>query len=84
MIFPISRITNAFVRRDRDVNHAKTISRGSCEAERAMPQISFPSTGPAERLSRKDIYEHHKEIPSRRDLFEAIQELCKYTWIENQ
>ena len=72
----ISRITNAFARRDRDVSNAETISKVSCETERAMSLTSFSSTGPVGRLSRKDVFEH-KEITSRRDLFEAMLELCK-------
>ena len=73
----ISRITNAFARRDRDATHAGTIRKAD-----AMSQTSFPST--LGRLSRKDIFD--KEIPSRRDLFGAIEELCKYmyTWTGNQ
>ena len=65
---PISRISNAFVRRDHDVTHTETNSKVGCKTESAMTQICFPST------------EHHKlgEIPNRIDLFEAIEELCKY------
>ena len=75
------RITNAFVRRDRDVTQAETIRKVDCETENTLP-----STIPAGRLSRKDIFEDQKlkEIPSRRDLFEAIEEHCKFTWIGNQ
>ena len=77
---PISRIANAFIRRDRDVTHTETNSKVGCEKERAMAQTCFPSTGPAGRLSRKDKFEYHilREIPPRIDLFEAIEELCKY------
>ena len=75
----ISRITNAFRWRDRDVTHAD--SEAGWEMEREMPQTSFPST--VGRLSRKAIFERHKleAMPSRRDLFEAMEELCKCTWI---
>ena len=79
---PISRITNAFVRRDRDITHTETNSKVGCETERTMAQTCFPSNGPDGRLSRKDKFEHQilGEIPSRIhvDLFEAIEELCKY------
>ena len=57
--------------------HMETISKIDHETEKAMSLASFPSTGSLGRLSRKDIFEHHKEIPSRRDLFEAMEELCK-------
>ena len=76
----ISRIANAFVRRDRDVTHTGTNCKVGCETERAMAQTCFPSTEPAGRLSRKDKFEHRKlrEILPTIDLFEAIEELCKY------
>ena len=79
----ISRITNAFARIDRDSTHAETNSKVGCETEKELQETGFPSTEPAGRLSRKDIFEYHKEIPSR-NLFEAIEKLCKYTRIENQ
>ena len=69
---PISRITNAFVRRDHDITHTETNSKVDCEKEKAMALTCSPSTGPAGRLSRKDKFEH----PGI-DLFEAIEELCK-------
>ena len=77
---PISRIANAFVRRDHDVTHTETNSKVGCKTESAMTQTFSPSTGPDGRLSRKDKFEHHKlrEIPNTTDLFEAIEELCKY------
>ena len=80
----ISRITNAFTRRDRDVTRAETNNDIGCATERVVSQISFPSI--VEGLARKDIFEQHKleEIPFRRDLFEAIEDLCKYTWISHQ
>ena len=76
---PISRITNAFVRRDHDVTHTETNSKVDCETEKAMVQTCSPSTGPDGRLSRKDKFEHRilGEIPPRIDLFKAIEELCK-------
>ena len=77
---PISRIANAFVRRDHDVTHTETNSKVGCETESAMTQTCSPSTGPAGRLSKKNKFEHHKlrELLPRIDLFEAIEELCKY------
>ena len=79
----IFRITNVFARRDRDVSHAETNSKVGCETERALAETGVPSTWNAGRLSREDLIEHRKlkEIPSRTDLLEAIEELCKYTGI---
>ena len=76
---PISRIANAFLRRDRDVSHTETNSKAGCETEKAMAQTCSPSTGPAGRLSRKDKFEYHilREISPTVDLFEATEELCK-------
>ena len=73
---PISRIVNAFVRRDHDVAHTELNSKVGCEKETTMAQTCSPLTGPDGRLSRKEKFENLEILP-RIDLFEAIEELCK-------